>query len=84
MQTLTQWSLNELMIGGFTGRELAGSEELGIWKRGSFRYLVELVDVIGKQVNNLACGGLSHGGAAETESLQGDVGRDSVSKIPPV
>lgn len=39
-------------------------------KKADFRYLVKLVDVVGEQVNNLARGGLSHGGAAEAQSLQ--------------
>lgn len=33
-------------------------------------YLVKLVDVVGEQVDNLACCGLSHGWAAEAKSLE--------------
>lgn len=35
-------------------------------------YIIKLVDVIGKEVDNLARGGLSHGWTAETQSLETD------------
>jgi len=36
----------------------------------SFTYVIELVDVVGEEVDDLARGGLSHGRAAETQSLE--------------